>query len=124
MEQPVFEKSIDEIKRYERKKQKNMLVLNALGCVSLALSLVSMFLILAIILTDTDDKIIQIGMIFSVLVFTLIGMICGTIGFLKARIIRKSGYYATTGLVLNSFGLIINALEMSGLLAVTIIKFF
>ena len=101
-----------------------MLVLNALGCVSLALSLVSMFLILAIILTDTDDKIIQIGMIFSVLVFTLIGMICGTIGFLKARIIRKSGYYATTGLVLNSFGLIINALEMSGLLAVTITKFF
>lgn len=124
MENQVFEKSLNELKRFERKKQKNLLVINALGGISLALSLLSMFLILALILTDTNDKIIQIGMIFSVLVFALIGMICGTIGFLKARIIRKAGYYATTGFVLNAFGLIINALEMSGLLTITILQFF
>ena len=124
MENQVFEKSLNELKRFERKKQKNLLVINALGGISLALSLLSMFLILALILTDTNDKIIQIGMIFSVLVFALIGMICGTIGFLKARIIKKAGYYATTGFVLNAFGLIINALEMSGLLTITILQFF
>lgn len=124
MENQVFEKSLNELKRFERKKQKNLLVINALGGISLALSLLSMFLILTLILTDTNDKIIQIGMIFSVLVFALIGMICGTIGFLKARIIRKAGYYATTGFVLNAFGLIINALEMSGLLTITILQFF
>ena len=41
---------------------------------------------------------------------------CGTIGFLKARILKKGGYYATTGSVLNLFGLIINAGEIIALI--------
>lgn len=120
MEKQVFENSFSDFKRFEPKKQKPHLAINILGGFSLAFSLLSLFLILAMILAESEDKLMQIGLIFSALVFSLIGMICGTIGFLKAKIIKKGGHYATTGFVLNIFGFAINAFEIIGLIALTI----
>ena len=102
--------------RPDRRKQKRQLVINILGAITLAFSFVSLFLILTLLLREEDDRLMQIGLVFSTFVFSLIGMMCGTIGFLKARILKKGGYYATTGSVLNLFGLIINAGEIIALM--------
>lgn len=123
MDKQFFEENLKEI-RYCEKRRKRVLGVNILGGISLAFSFVSLFLILAILLRETDDRLMQFGLVFATLLFSLIGMIMGTIGFLKARILKKGGYYATTGTVLNLFGLVISTLEVAGLLAFAILKIF
>lgn len=123
MDTKIPEISFQELKRSEKRKQKNVLIINSLGGISLSFSLVSMFLILALLISKSQNELTYIGLIFSTILFSLIGIICGTIGFLKARIHKKGGYYATTGTVLNLFGIIINALEIIGTIAVILFSF-
>lgn len=105
------------IKPPEKKKNefyKRIFTLNLLGCVSLFFSLLSLFLMLTGFYSHDQDDLMRIVLFFSTIVFSLLGLIGGTIGFLKAQIIRKNGSYVTTTLVLNIFGIIINTLEIIG----------
>jgi hypothetical protein len=124
MENQITDMSLQELKRHERRKKKNLLVINSLGGISLTFSLLSMFLIMTTLVSRTEDELMLVGLIFSTFVFSLIGIICGMIGYLKAKIFRKSGYYATTGIVLNLFGIILNGLEIFGTIAILLFLFF
>jgi small-conductance mechanosensitive channel len=117
----IMEKDFDinkpENRKCDRHTQRRILTINLLGSLSLVFSLISMFLMLTSFYSHPEDNLMMIGLFFSTIVFSLIGLIGGMIGYLKTRIIRKNGTYATTGLVLNLFGIIINALEIIGTLA-------
>lgn len=112
-----FDINKPENRKCDRHTQRRILTINLLGSLSLVFSLISMFLMLTSFYSHPEDNLMMIGLFFSTIVFSLIGLIGGMIGYLKTRIIRKNGTYATTGLVLNLFGIIINALEIIGTLA-------
>lgn len=116
------EKELLEIKKKEKYIKKNIIIINTLGILSLIFSCISLFLILILLFNDSNEDLIRIGLVFSIVVFSLIGLIFGLIGFLKAKIIRKSGTYVTSGIVLNLIGEILNGLEIFLFFVFIIIK--
>jgi len=108
-----FDIKADKMK--ERKKRpKGIKVSIILGAVSLFFAALSLLSVISIYYSYQYDydRFAIIGLIFSIMFFSITGLIIGIIGFIKARIARKSGYYVTTGSVLSIFGFTIAALEL------------
>lgn len=110
MNENIFEeKKLVKSKKYPR----GIVITVVLGTISLLFTIISLFLILITVNEYYyNNGVTMIALLFSILIFSLLGLICAVIGFLKARIIHKSGKYATTGSVLNSFGILLNIIEI------------